>query len=264
MKLLVDIGNTRLKWLALESGLVIRRGHLLHRDVDPATLGDRLWGTLRRPRQIVIANVAGPQVRDALNQWIERRWRLQACFVRSETSQFGIQNAYEEPHTLGVDRWMAMIGCRQLQQCNSVIIDCGTAVTIDALRSDGQHLGGVILPGLRLMHEALYKKTSQIVEQDIGDVVFLGRNTRDCIWGGTIHAIAATLDRISGYMAKTMAETHPGATTSFLTGGNAEALHPYLEREYRLEPDLIFQGLKAIANTLPEETASGAVASAAR
>ena len=264
MKLLVDIGNTRLKWLALESGLVIKRGHLLHRDIDPVTWGDRLWGQLRRPRQIVIANVAGPAVRDALNQWFEQRWLMQAHFMRSEASQFGIQNAYEEPHTLGVDRWMAMIGCRQLQQCHSVIIDCGTAVTIDALRADGQHLGGVILPGLRLMHEALYQKTSQIVEQDIGDVVFLGQNTRDCIWGGAVHAIAATLDRIFGYMAKAMTKTHAGATIALLTGGNAEALRPYLERDYRLEPDLIFQGLKVIASTLPEESSSQALANSAR
>ncbi|MEZ5594343.1 MAG: type III pantothenate kinase [Gammaproteobacteria bacterium] len=252
MKLLVDIGNTRLKWIALQDGLVIKRGHLLHRQVEPARWGNRLWGKLRRPSQIVIANVAGPAVRDALNDWFQQRWAMQACFVHSTVQQFGISNGYEEPHTLGVDRWMAMIGCRQLQQCNSVIIDCGTAATIDALRADGQHLGGVILPGLRLMHEALYQQTRQIEEQDIGDVTFLGRNTRDCIWGGAVHAIAATLDRVSGYMANTMAETHPGATVAVLTGGNAEALHPYLEREYQLEPDLIFHGLKAIAQAMPE------------
>ena len=144
MKLLVDIGNTRLKWIALQDGLVIKRGHLLHRQVEPARWGNRLWGKLRRPSQIVIANVAGPAVRDALNDWFQQRWAMQACFVHSTVQQFGISNGYEEPHALGVDRWMAMIGCRQLQQCNSVIIDCGTAATIDALRADGQHLGGVV------------------------------------------------------------------------------------------------------------------------
>jgi len=252
MKLLVDIGNTRLKWIAVQDGLVIKRGHLLHRGIDPTRWGHRLWGLLRRPSHIVIANVAGPVVRDALNDWFQQRWTMQACFVRSEVQQFGIHNGYEEPHVLGVDRWMAMLGCRQIQQCHSVIIDCGTAATIDALRADGQHLGGVIMPGLRLMHEALYQQTSQIEQEDIGDVVFLGRNTRDCIWGGAVHAIAATLDRLSGYMAKTMTETHPGKTTAVLTGGNAEALRPYLERDYLLEPDLIFHGLKAIAQTLPE------------
>ena len=247
MKLLVDIGNTRLKWIALQDGLVIKRGHLLHREIDPERWGNRLWGRLRRPSQIVIANVAGPAVRDALNVWFRQNWAMQANFVRSEVQQFGISNGYEEPHLLGVDRWVAMIGCRQLQQCNSVIIDCGTAATIDALRIDGKHLGGVILPGLRLMHEALYQKTNQIDAQDIGDVVFLGRNTRDCIWGGAVHALAATLDRVFSYMAKAMAETHPGTTVAVLTGGNAEALHPYLEREYVLEPDLIFRGHKVIA-----------------
>lgn len=253
MKLLVDIGNTRLKWQAIEQGLVIKRGHLLHGGIDLNALGDRLWKNLRKPKQILIANVAGSVIQAALATWFKQHWNMSAHFVRSEVCQFGICNAYEQPHTLGVDRWVAMIGCRQLQQVNSVIIDCGTAVTVDALRSDGQHLGGVILPGLRLMQEALYKKTSQINDRDLGDVVFLGRNTHDCIWGGTVHAIAASLDRFSAYMAEHMANTHPGETIAFLTGGNAELLHPYLEREYQLEPDLIFYGLKRISALLESE-----------
>lgn len=241
MNLLVDIGNTRLKWLAVESGLVVKRGNLLHHGIDPKLWGDRLWGHLHRPRQIVIANVAGPEVARALDSWCMQHWALRPQLIHSETRRFGIRNAYQVPESLGVDRWAAMVGSHHLVEGHCTIVDCGTAVTIDALRADGQHLGGVILPGLRLMHEALFRKTSQIAEQEMGDVVFLGRNTRDCVWGGTVHAIAATIDRITGYMAQHMG----GEAQHLLTGGNSPALIPFLERtDYRLEPDLIFQGLR--------------------
>lgn len=243
MKLLVDIGNTRLKWIAVEAGLVIKRGHLLHQELDPLLWGDRLWLALRRPVQVVIANVAGSEVAAALDAWCLEHWNLRPYFIHSEAHRFGIDSAYQVPESLGVDRWAAMIGSRQLLDGHCTIIDCGTAVTIDALRADGQHLGGVILPGLRLMHEALFHKTSQIPEQEMGEVVFLGRNTRDCVWGGTVHAIAATIDRITGYMAAAM----PGELTQLITGGNAPALMPFLEHDYRLEPDLIFFGLRRYA-----------------
>lgn len=241
MNLLVDIGNTRLKWVALASGLVVKRGNLLHQGIDPSLWGDRLWRLLPRPQQIVIANVAGSEVADALHDWCAANWQRHPQLIHSEVHRFGVRNAYEVPESLGVDRWAAMIGSHKLVDGHCTIIDCGTAVTIDALRADGQHLGGVILPGLRLMHEALFRKTSQIAEQEMGDVVFLGRNTRDCVWGGTVHAIAATIDRVTRRMANHMG----GKVQHFLTGGNAPALTPFLEHgDYRLEPDLIFHGLR--------------------
>lgn len=243
MKLLVDIGNTRLKWIAVDSGLTVNRGHLLHQGSDPERWGDRLWGGLRRPSGIVIANVAGSEVAAALDAWCLHHWRLRPRFVHSEAHRFGIRNAYQVPESLGVDRWAAMIGSRQLLDGHCTLIDCGTAVTVDALRADGQHLGGAILPGIRLMHEALFRKTSQIPEQEMGEVVFMGRNTRDCVWGGTVHAIAAAIDRLTGYMADAM----DGQVTRLITGGNAPALLPFLEHDYLLEPDLIFFGLRRYA-----------------
>lgn len=247
MRLLVDIGNTRLKWVAVESGYIVKRGFLLHADVNPMDWGQRSWHQLRRPSDVIIANVAGPAAFTSISQWVMQHWGLQANFVRTKRQQFGVSNGYTDPDILGVDRWMAMLGCRQLQDCNSIIIDCGTAAKIDALRSDGQHMGGIILPGLQLMHEALSQKTSQIQPEDFGEVTFLGRQTRDCIAGGTVHAIAAVIDRAYDNMAATMQQTHPGSTTAIITGGNAETILPFLQHRYQHEPDLVLQGLKAIA-----------------
>ncbi len=242
MNLLVDIGNTRLKWLAVEAGLVVNRGHLLHQGIDPKLWGDRLWSHLYRPRQIVIANVAGSEIAWALDSWCLQHWALRPHLIHAEAERFGIRNAYTMPETLGVDRWAAMIGSHHLVNTHCTVVDCGTAVTIDALTANGQHLGGVIIPGLRLMHEALFRKTSQIAEQDMGDIVYLGRNTRDCIWGGSVYAITAAIDRITAQMAE---QFGGGPVQHLLTGGNSAALMPFLQRQdYRLEPDLIFAGLR--------------------
>lgn len=242
MKLLVDIGNTRLKWILFDGDDIHQRDALVHHKSDPKQWGDRLWKQLPRPSQVVIANVTGAEVAAALSDWIQRQWDLETCFVSTESTNYGISNGYDSPQKLGVDRWVAMIGGRRLSQQNQIIVDCGTVVTIDALTRQGQHLGGVMLPGVRLMHAALYNNT-QIPEQEIGNIVFLGKNTGDCIWGGTIYAITAAIDRVSQQMSEVLGDP----VHCFLTGGNSTHLLPYLENSYQLEPDLIFSGLKTIA-----------------
>ncbi len=246
MILLADIGNTRIKWLLWEQGQVRRRGERQHRDVDPRQLGPQLWGQLERPAQVWIANVAGPELAAALSAWIAGAWSLEARFVHTEAAGFGVRCAYAVPSRLGVDRWVAMIGARALTRQACCVVDCGTAITIDALSSAGEHLGGVIFPGARLMREALYRDTRQI-PVEAGTVTLFGRDTMDGVWGGTAYAVAAAIDRITRQMAAEMGES----TCRLLTGGDAEVLRPYLEGDYRLEPDLIFQGLLVMAGERP-------------
>ncbi|MDX1657105.1 MAG: type III pantothenate kinase [Candidatus Competibacteraceae bacterium] len=242
MILLVDAGNTRVKWLLWEGERLLTRGGLAHRGIPRRELAPRLWGGLQAPARVLIANVAGPELGTALAAWMALTWSLTPRFVASEARGYGISNAYAHPERLGVDRWVAMIGARSLSQGPSSITDCGTAVTVDGLSQQGEHLGGVIIPGPKLMRQALYLDTSQIPPEE-GEVVLFGRNTRDGVWSGTAHAVAAAVDRISGRMADALGFD----TRHFLTGGDAEVLLPYLEGSYRLEPDLIFQGLLVMA-----------------
>ena len=246
MKLLADIGNTRIKWLLWEQGEIRRRGERRHRDGDPRQLGQQLWGQLERPAQVWIANVAGPEIAAALSAWIAGAWSLEARFVRTEAAGCGVRCAYAVPNRLGVDRWVALIGARALTRQACCVVDCGTAITIDTLSSAGQHLGGVIFPGARLMREALYRDTHQI-PAEAGTVTLFGRDTMDGVWGGATYAVAAAIDRITRQMAAEMGEP----ADRLLTGGDAEALQPYLEGDYRLEPELIFQGLLVIASERP-------------
>jgi type III pantothenate kinase len=242
MILLVDIGNTRIKWMLWDQGEVTERGSLIYQGIDRPSLAERLWGTLARPSQVVIANVAGAEMAAALSAWIARSWSLQAQFAYSETAAFGIKNAYAVPHRLGVDRWVAMMGARTLTTQACCVVDCGTAITIDGLSASGIHLGGVIFPGVRLMRKALYRDTRQI-PIETGQAMLFGKDTQDGVWGGTIHAVAAGIDRVSGRMEAVM----EGEVRRLLTGGDADDILPFLEGEYQLEPDLIFYGLQVIA-----------------
>ena len=245
MRLLVDVGNSRVKWQLVEESQVRQRGALQHEGrKDPVSWGEQLWSTLVRPNQVVIANVTGRDVDQALDAWITQRWALKAQFVVSEQRNYGITNGYDVPHKLGVDRWVAMIGARTITQHGCVVIDCGTAVTLDALTATGEHLGGVILPGVRLMHAALFRNT-QLFEEEPGEITVFGRSTRDCIWGGTVHTLAAAIDRMSDTMIGHELSTE--STRRLLTGGNAESLMPYLQHAYQHQPDLIFEGLRLIS-----------------
>lgn len=243
MILLVDVGNTRIKWVLWNQGTVIRRGNLLHKVMDRSSLGKRLWADLERPSQVIIANVAGAEMAESLDAWISQAWSLKARFLVSEATGFGIRNAYGIPKQLGVDRWVAMIGARSLVSQACCVVDCGTAITVDGLSADGHHLGGVIFPGVRLMRESLYRDTRQILAEEGGETAVFGQSTRDCVWNGTLFAVAAGIDRVTRQMTRAL----DGQVIHLLTGGDAETLLPHLEEDYLLEPDLIFRGLLAIA-----------------
>ncbi|QQS54408.1 MAG: type III pantothenate kinase [Candidatus Competibacteraceae bacterium] len=241
MILLADVGNSRIKWVSCERGEFSRRGQASHNEESWVALAESQWRGLPRPARVVIVSVAGPEAYAGLTEWIRQRWGIEAEFVASTAAACGIRNSYAEPERMGADRWVAMIAARVLTDRSCYVVDCGTAVTIDALAADGRHLGGVIIPGMRLMREALYRETRQI-PPEAGEARLFGQSTRDCVWGGAVYAVASAIDGITGRM---MADH--GSGLCLLTGGDAEIVLPYLQGEYRWEPDLIFTGLRVIA-----------------
>ncbi len=246
MILLADIGNSRVKW-ATYDGEESRPSAWLRSDrAESVELACVQWQGLPRPDRVLIVSVAGLEARSALSGWIERAWGIKVEFVVSTAAACGVQNAYAEPERLGADRWVALIAARSLTQQACYVADCGTALTIDALAADGRHLGGVIVPGIQLMRQALYRETRQIPPEQ-GEPRLFGQSTRDCVWGGALYAVVAAID---GLTERMMAAGGPGIR--FLTGGGAEAVSPYLLGEYRLEPNLLFDGLRVIAKQNPD------------
>ncbi|MCB1777082.1 MAG: type III pantothenate kinase [Candidatus Competibacteraceae bacterium] len=242
MILLADVGNSRIKWVIWDAGDFQQRGQASHIEGNWVDVLEGQWLELIRPTRVLIVSVAGPEARAALAHWVQRAWGIEAEFVISAAAACGIRNSYAEPERMGADRWVAMIAAHVLTNQDCYIVDCGTAVTIDALAADGQHLGGVIVPGMWLMREALYRETRQI-PPEFGDARLFGQNTRDGVWGGALYAVASAIDGITERM---IARHGPGVR--LLTGGDAETVLPHLRAEYRWEPELIFAGLRVIAD----------------
>jgi type III pantothenate kinase len=240
--LLADVGNSRVKWVTYEEGALRTRGQARHDDENWVEWATRHWGNLPRPARVSIVSVAGAEARATLADWVRRTWSTEVEFAVTTAAACGVRNAYAEPERMGADRWVAMIAARALLGPKTCyVVDCGTALTVDALAADGQHRGGVIVPGMRLMREALYRETRQI-PLETGEARLFGQSTRDGVWGGALYAVASAIDGIIDRMS---AEHGPGAR--LLTGGDAETVLPCLRGEYRWEPDLIFQGLRVMA-----------------
>ncbi len=241
MMLLVDVGNSRIKWVLYQAGAFQQHGQMAYQTAESMALIWQQWRDLPQPRRVLIVSVAGAEIRAVLGQCSRQLWAVEATFVESTAAACGVFNAYAEPQRLGADRWVALVAARTLTPQNCYVVDCGTALTIDALAADGRHLGGVIIPGIALMRQALYRETRQIPSEP-GEPRLFGQSTRDCVWGGTVYAVAAAIDGITQRM---VAANGPGLC--LLTGGGAEAVSPYLLGSFQQEPHLVFHGLRVLA-----------------
>ncbi|MHB8551688.1 MAG: type III pantothenate kinase, partial [Acidiferrobacterales bacterium] len=194
MNLLVDLGNSRLKW-ALAHGSEWRTGGFAY-GVQFGPDLDREWSDIGRPRRVVAANVSSAERARALASWIQHRWAMPVDFLEAGRSQLGVTNTYDEPARLGADRWAALIAARHLYSGSICIVDCGTAVTLDALGADSIYRGGVILPGITLMRDCLRTGTAGIRSVDGRDDSCLARNTADAVAAGTVFGVAGAVMRI--------------------------------------------------------------------
>jgi type III pantothenate kinase len=238
--LLLDVGNTRLKWLRLgEHGA--RRGAILHRDRPWDALLDELLEELEVPAAVGLANVAGQAVEQALAQWVGSRWPDALWYVaRVQAQACGIVNAYREPARLGIDRWLAMIGARAVTGLPACVIDCGSAVTIDAVDREGRHRGGVIFPGLRLLSKSLHEGTGLRPQRDSASDEFPPRDTAAAIDQGCLRGLAGSIDRLVAELSGEIGED----TRRVITGGDAARMLPLLGSGFTLQEDVVLEGLE--------------------
>jgi len=252
--LLLDIGNTRIKWARLLDGTLLEGEPVVHTGLDAGQLFDSLWADILRPGRVVVACVAASLLRQQLEYWCQLRWELQPEFVRATAERGGLRNGYRNPDQLGVDRWLAMLGARCLPQLSGApicVVDCGTALTVDIVRATGEHLGGWIAPGLTLMRRQLAGNT-MLPEPDSKSVMAYpepGRDTQAGLLGGTLHAAVGLI-----LQAWEQAHVHLGERPiCLLTGGDADVLYVNLPLDSQLYPSLVLQGLALIAQQSAKE-----------
>lgn len=236
MKLVIDLGNTRLKW-AQCGPQGWQPGESCASDAIPAA-----WTTLARPAGAWLASVARADASNALCEWMQRAWNLNVERVTARREACGVRVLYEDPETLGADRFAALIGARHRVQKACVVVDCGTAVTVDALADNGDHLGGVILPGLAMMRGALTERTGLIRTSGGRADDVCARTTQDGVAAGTLIGLAGAIDAL---LARQLDRLGPARV--ILTGGDAALLRSLLKMEAIEIPDLVLRGVAVVA-----------------
>ncbi|TDJ36006.1 MAG: type III pantothenate kinase [Gammaproteobacteria bacterium] len=241
MKLLVDLGNTRIKWCEYS-------GHQCTlseaRAYEPATfdsvLGDG-WSGNETPASVVLCNVAGPEIGRQLADWVAENWACPVDDLRSGPELAGITNAYADPERLGIDRLVAMVGARSLIEGPVCVVDVGTAATLDAVDSEGRHLGGLIAPGPEMMLTTL-GQTGDILLDREGGITEFADATPDAVASGVMLSSIALIERFVAATRKKVG----GNVTLVVTGGAGHRMLSYLN-DARFETDLVLQGLAVIA-----------------
>jgi type III pantothenate kinase len=247
MLLLVDAGNTRIKWALAAHDAMPTPGVLpdwhAHGAVTHAQLRQlqQAWLAAAGGGQVqaaLICNVAGAAVRAELDACVQATFPAAAVdWFASTPERAGLRNGYRNPAQLGPDRFAAAIGARALVPDQAIIVaTCGTATTIDAVSADGLFLGGMILPGLALMASSLARGTAQLPQIAAGHALPPGfaDNTADAILSGCLAAQAGAIAR---------AVALHGATQCILSGGAATAIAPALVNPHRLADNIVLAGL---------------------
>jgi type III pantothenate kinase len=238
MILAVDSGNTRIKWGLHDGNSWLSKGWVATKDV--ADLGDA-WNGLAAPDRIVASNVAGPQVAMQMEEAC-KGWPARIQWAVAVERQCGVINGYETPSQLGSDRWAALIAARAIAPEGCVVVNAGTAMTVDGLTADGAFLGGLIVPGLATMLRALAENTVAIGEGG-GHYRDIPKNTPDAVYSGALSAMVGAVWHMNALLAGEIKR----APTCLLSGGDAQLLLPLLSGKTRMVDNLVLDGLIRIA-----------------
>jgi type III pantothenate kinase len=238
--LLLDAGNTRIKW-----GLHDGRAYVASGAVEIAEAGSfvKALPDARRVGRALASNVAGAEVRAALEDACRAKG-IGLAFIESRAEQLGVTNGYRDPAQLGTDRWAALIAAHRVGPGHKLVVNAGTALTIDALAADGRFLGGMIVPGPRLMRRSLDRGTAglRLTEGVFAD---FPASTPDAITTGAIQACAGAVER----MRDAMAGVDCTPSQVVLSGGAASELATHLPIAATVRENLVLDGLLLIARS---------------
>lgn len=260
MDMLLDIGNHRIKWARSDdvqkwlagdgstspqddgcNVIHFPRGNLLSEF-------SRQFRDVPRPESVWVSSVGGPDAVSEIQAASRRLWGIEPNFASSSRHHGGIVNGYDQPQQLGVDRWLAMIGARRYAPDRAVlVIDAGTAITIDHVDSGGFFAGGVIVPGLVTMMDSLHQAAGLVnVGPNLKDnhrLVLQNPDTETAILNGALHAMAAS---VAGAVAhyRELSDEDPVVVG---TGGDASLLKRFSGIRMREIPGLVLFGLYIVS-----------------
>lgn len=237
MRLLIDIGNSRVKW-ALHNGIDWCGGGVVgHEDVNPLT---QQWGSFPLSSAYAV-NVASEDIREKIEQTVPCpiRW------IMAERQRDDIINHYHDVAEQGADRWLAVVAARNRYRGDLIVGCAGTALTIESLTEQGDYLGGSILPGYRLMLSSLAKGTARLNRQVTEEGRGFPQTTGEAIASGIIDGLAGAIERACLRLSQYTGRALPRIV---LTGGDATRIAAHLAMDVDIVDNLVLEGLLKVAS----------------
>ena len=247
MFLLIDIGNTKTKWMLRDQKKIYQEDSFLTEDID-----QDYFQFSEKIHKILVSNVAGFE-KEAILKIKLKKFSCPVEFVKPHKKWKHLLNGYQDISSLGVDRWLSALSvCESIQKA-SLIVSVGTAVTIDYLSFDKKEHqytfeGGVIVPGLHLTKNTLSQNTAQLINDD-GKFQIPAINTANAIQSGFILSVLGNLKSFVELALSKSSDVH-----IILSGGDAEFIYQHLTEDLKryttIKKDLVLDGLFVLANNL--------------
>ncbi|MEK7302238.1 MAG: type III pantothenate kinase [Pseudomonadota bacterium] len=238
--LAIDSGNSYVKWGLHDGNQWLKQGKVFYDTVGSL---EKEFIDLPVPTSIVISHVARAVTRNELNRLISIWPITKPQWITTHTSQCGVSNGYSNSNQLGSDRWAALIAAWKIQCRACLVINVGTAVTVDVLSESGKFLGGIILPGIHLMLKSLQAGT-QLINVEMGDYEDFPVNTNDAIQSGVMQCLLGAIDRM--YNLLLLQQDH-SVGNCIISGGGASILVPFIKFPINVVDNLVLEGLVIIA-----------------
>lgn len=242
-RLLVDVGNTRLKLGFAEAGQLVARHELAWQETAFEARLQALLGTLPDAQRVLLSCVAGSATRDRIVRILRAHAGIEPEIATVQRQACGLVNGYRDPGQLGVDRWLGAVAAWRRIAGPVCTIDCGTAMTVNVISERGEFLGGTISAGLGLMHEALAGRTAALALPLAGATAWPATDTDTAIRTGCLEAAAGLAERALRRLRSLSAT----AAVALVTGGDAPLLMPLLGDGFTHVPGLVLEGLLALS-----------------
>lgn len=234
-RILIDAGNTRMKWALVEDGQWRAQGSSDYEDCSA------LEAHLANGIPCYVASVASAENERQLAALLASRG-IAPTWLKAEMAFADVKNSYLKPQQLGVDRWMGLIAARR-RTCEPVlVVSAGTAMTVDALSATGEFLGGIIVAGSALMRQALQQGTARVAETT-GVWQAFPRSTADAVTSGAVAALCGAIEQQHAHLAEVVGTP----LRCLITGGDAGLLLPHLRLSVEHAPALVLEGIGCVA-----------------
>lgn len=240
--LVIDSGNSFFKWGFFQDNSWLSKGKIANEELVASF---DVFEKLPAPFFIIISHVADKILKSDIEK-LTSLWSINPYWIRASSFQCGVFNSYQFPEQLGSDRWASLIAAWNIHQQACLVVNVGTAVSIDVLSDSGDFLGGVILPGATSMRHCLQSKT-QLRNLQIGSFHIFPRTTDDAVYSGLMQCVLGAIERTYHTISDKLQSTN---LKCFVSGGGCDELIPFLKIPIQIIDNLVMEGLVVIANDI--------------